>query len=98
VGTKLDRFGSEGGTFVSPKGAPYMQRALPPQNLDTPPNDPSFPYNYHVYAVAEEFVVLSGPIAAWFGQPGQGTQYEMNSNITTLISGGFLTRVDPKDW
>lgn len=33
VDTLLDRFGSEGGTFVSPAGAPYMQRALPPSNL-----------------------------------------------------------------
>ncbi|KAK4106987.1 hypothetical protein N656DRAFT_785796 [Canariomyces notabilis] len=33
VDTLLDRFGSEGGTFVSPAGAPYSQRALPPSNL-----------------------------------------------------------------
>jgi hypothetical protein len=33
VDTVLDRFGSEGGTFVSPAGAPYNQRALPPSNL-----------------------------------------------------------------
>lgn len=31
--TLLDRFGSEFGTFVSPAGAPYGQRALPPSNL-----------------------------------------------------------------
>jgi hypothetical protein len=31
--TLLDRFGSEWGTFVSPAGAPYAQRALPPSNL-----------------------------------------------------------------
>ena len=37
VGFQIDRFGSEFGTFTSPRGAPYMQRALPPSNLDTPP-------------------------------------------------------------
>ena len=36
VGLLIDRFGSEYGTYVSPEGAPYMQRALPPSNLDTP--------------------------------------------------------------
>jgi hypothetical protein len=34
VGTLLDRFGRETGTFMSPQGAPYMQRSLPPSNLD----------------------------------------------------------------
>ena len=36
VGFEIDRFGSEYGTYTSPRGAPYMQRALPPSNLDTP--------------------------------------------------------------
>lgn len=33
VDTLVDRFGSEFGNFVSPAGAPYAQRALPPSNL-----------------------------------------------------------------
>jgi len=41
VGFLIDRFGSEYGTFVSPEGAPYMQRALPPSNLDTPAGNPT---------------------------------------------------------
>ncbi len=41
IGVLLDRFGSEYGSFMSPYGAPYMQRALPPSNLDTPASDPS---------------------------------------------------------
>ncbi|KAF7975342.1 hypothetical protein HWV62_9789 [Athelia sp. TMB] len=63
VGMRLDRFGSEYGSFVSPAGAPYIQRALPPSNLDTPPTQPNYPYNYHVYEVTKQFDVLSGPIA-----------------------------------
>jgi hypothetical protein len=102
VGTRLDRFGSEYGSFVSPAGAPYNQRALPPSSLDTPPSDPTYPNSYHVYVVAKEFDVSSGPIAGsyipfaskevliiilgWFGQPGQGTQYETSSDIMTLVS------------
>ncbi|KAK3943297.1 hypothetical protein QBC46DRAFT_378081 [Diplogelasinospora grovesii] len=95
VGILVDRFGSEYGTFVSPAAAPYMQRALPPSNLDTPQDDPSFPYNYHVYRVQKPLVVLAGPIAPWFGQPGQGVQYSLYSNVMTLINGGYLIREDP---
>ncbi|KAI0757880.1 hypothetical protein BC629DRAFT_1584563 [Irpex lacteus] len=62
-GTLLDRFGGETGNFLSPKGAPYTQRALPPANLNNNRNNASdYPNGYHVYEV-------------WFGQPGGGTQY-----------------------
>jgi len=93
LGFQIDRFGSEFGTFTSPRGAPYMQRALPPSNLDTPQSSPLYPYNYHVYNVTQSFQVTSGPIAGWFEQPGQGVQYEMSSNVMTLVAGGFLARV-----
>lgn len=44
VGTYVDRFGAEAtGYFVSPAGAPYIQRALPPQNLNTYGNDKRYP-------------------------------------------------------
>ncbi|KAF9203298.1 hypothetical protein BGZ49_006558 [Haplosporangium sp. Z 27] len=89
VGTLLDRFGSEYGAYMSPAEAPYPQRALPPSNLNTPA-DNSYPYNYHVYNVTKEFVVQAGPIAPWFGQPGQGVQYFSTRNIMTLIADGFL--------
>ncbi|EIM80409.1 uncharacterized protein STEHIDRAFT_68064, partial [Stereum hirsutum FP-91666 SS1] len=74
-GTKVDRFGSEYGTFLSPKGAPYVERALPPQNLDTSSSAPEYPNGYHVYEVVKAFDVVQGPIAPWFGQPGGGSQY-----------------------
>lgn len=40
VNTLIDRFGKETGAFFSPASAPYMQRALPPSNLDTPQDNP----------------------------------------------------------
>ncbi|KAI0291857.1 hypothetical protein BC826DRAFT_1021296 [Russula brevipes] len=94
VGLLLDRFGSEFGTFLAPADSPYSQRSLPPQNLDTPETSPTYPYNYHIYKVIQPFVVSSGTIAPWFGQPGQGTQYQASSNVLTLISNGSLERVD----
>ena len=36
---------------------------------------------------------MSGPIASWFEQPGQGVQYKMSSNVKDLIAGGHLERV-----
>jgi len=44
--------------------------------------------------VIKPFVVTSGTIAAWFGQPGQGTQYQASSNISTLVDNGSLERVN----
>lgn len=40
AGMLVDRFGNENGTFLSPASAPYIQRSLPPFNLDAPPDDP----------------------------------------------------------
>jgi hypothetical protein len=120
--TLIDRFGSEYGSFASPAAAPYMQRALPPSNLDTPQNDPKYvtiqffpaisdgrshgililtfiyryPFNYHVYRLTQPLTVLAGPIAPWFGQPGQGVQYMLyNTTIMALVDSGVLERVEP---
>lgn len=53
IGFQIDRFGSEFGTFTSPRGAPYMQRALPPSNLDTPQSSPLYVY-YYFFLKSEE--------------------------------------------
>lgn len=55
-----------------------------------------FPYNYHVYSVIKPFKVLAGPIAPWFGQPGQGVQYQTTVNVATLIADGYLKAEDPQ--
>ncbi|KAG7010158.1 hypothetical protein G7Y79_00001g004300 [Physcia stellaris] len=93
-GTKLDRFGSEYGSFVSAAESPYAQRALPPSSLDTSPLAPDYPYNYHVYVVERELPVIGGPIAPWFGQPGLGAQFYIGDagNVLQLIEKGFLVR------
>ncbi|KAL8934758.1 MAG: hypothetical protein Q9216_005750 [Gyalolechia sp. 2 TL-2023] len=93
-GTRVDRFGSEYGSYISAADAPYAQRALPPSNLDTPPNTPEYPYNYRIYVVLKRLDVLGGPIAPWFGQPGLGTQFYTGAigNVRTLIAQGYLAR------
>jgi hypothetical protein len=97
----VDRFGNESGTFLSPAGAKFGQRAIPPANLNT--NDPRYPYNYHLYRVAKDVTVCAGPAAPAFEQPGGGMQYVTSSkvcptlpaNITvgSLVSNGSLVRL-----
>ncbi|SDZ18368.1 Protein of unknown function [Amycolatopsis xylanica] len=99
-GLAIDRFGSEYGSFLAPKGAPYSSRSIPPQSLTSVP---AASCNYHVYKVIKEFKVHSGPIAPWFAQPGGGTQYQLDAalvpgaptpiNVGWLITNGFLNRV-----
>ncbi|KAL9598538.1 MAG: hypothetical protein Q9219_004440 [cf. Caloplaca sp. 3 TL-2023] len=92
-GTRVDRFGSEYGSYISAADAPYSQRSLPPSNLDTPIDTSSYPYNYHVYTVRRRIEVVGGPIAPWFGQPGLGTQFYIGGvgNVRTHIARGLLT-------
>lgn len=96
LGTILDRFGSEYGTFVSAAGAAYGQRSLPPSNLDAAPGA-TYPYNYHVYTVSKPLVVVAGPIAPAFGQQGLGLQFLVPANVITLVNQGYLTRLDLTD-
>ncbi|KAL5361196.1 hypothetical protein BJX96DRAFT_82351 [Aspergillus floccosus] len=96
VGRKVDRFGGEGGNFLGPLGAPYIERSLPPSNLDN--FDGDFPYNYHVYEVTKELTVTLGPVAPWFEQPGMGTQFVTFDKISTLLEDGYLRRLDKTEY
>ena len=72
------------------------QRSLPPDNLNTNPKAPNYPYNYHVYTVKKEFTVIGGPIRPWFDQPGLGTQFYTGANTTikALVQAGFMEEND----
>ena len=99
-GTDIDRFGSEYGSFLAPAGSSYASRSLPPSSLD---GNPAAGCNYHDYRVARPLAVDSGPIAPWFGQPGYGWQYQLNSalvpgaptalNVLWLVEKGYLVPV-----
>jgi hypothetical protein len=103
-GTLIDRYGSEFGAFLAPAGSPYSSRSIPPSNL----NDTTAPAgcNYHVYLVIQPFRVDFGPVAAWFEQPGGGTQYQLDQtlmptptlpadrfNVRWLVDNHFLLRL-----
>ena len=97
-GTKVDRFGYESGKYISAADAPYNQRSLPPDSLNTGTNK-SIPYNYHIYSVKKLLPVVGGPIAPWFGQPGLGAQFYVGDigNITVLLDQGYLERLSKSD-
>ncbi|WP_329171107.1 TNT domain-containing protein [Streptomyces decoyicus] len=104
AGQRLDRFGSEFGSYLAPAGDRYAERALPPQNLNT--RDAATPCDYHVYKVAKPFWVWEGSIAPWFEQPGGGEQIKLDPvfltpgegqrlNVKWLLEHGYLASVQP---
>jgi len=83
-GTFIDRFGYEGGTFVSPYGVPYEMRALAPETYLKP---------YQVYVVKKNIEVEAGEIAPWFDEPGLGIQYELKESVKKLIDKNVIVRM-----
>lgn len=84
-GTYVDRFGSEGGTFVSPAGTDYGARSLPPG---------SYSRAYHIYRINMSVEVKASIIAPYFGNPGLGTQYRFLEPIYKLLEKGVLEKVN----
>ncbi|WP_341357452.1 T7SS effector LXG polymorphic toxin [Rossellomorea sp. y25] len=81
-GERIDRYGHPNGTFVSPAGIPYEQRALALHSDGAP---------YHVYKVLEPFEVEAGIIAPWFDRPGGGTQFFTgNQKVLDVDSGEMV--------
>jgi hypothetical protein len=102
-GSRIDRFGYAGGAYLAPARTLFIQRALPPQNLNTPTGTPQS--NYHLYCVVRPFDVAAGPIAPWFGQLGLGLQYKLDPtylpeagtalSVTWLLANGYLVEERP---
>ena len=89
VGTKIDRFGKPTGSFTSPEGISFEQRALAPGSKAE---------NYYVYEVQKPLPVLQGEIAPAFGEVGGGIQilpdFPQRVNIQWLLDNGYLKRVN----
>ena len=80
-GTLIDRFGSEGGTFFSPKGETFDSRALPYVCTKMA---------YTVYRVIKPIHVQEGKAAPWFNEPGGAKQYETDEPAFKLRESGSL--------
>lgn len=61
VGTRLDRYGEPGGSFLAPKGIPDGERELAPGAKAE---------KYYEYEVVKPLPVMQGKIAPAFGEPG----------------------------
>ncbi|WP_299490937.1 glycohydrolase toxin TNT-related protein [uncultured Shewanella sp.] len=94
-GHKLDRYGGwvddtgyhDKGSYFSDVGAPFKDRALPPESLKAP---------YHQYEVIQPFEAEAGPIAPWFGEPGGATQYlvpKSEGGVDGLLDSGKIKRI-----
>jgi Tuberculosis necrotizing toxin len=81
AGELIDRFGSEGGTFFSPKGESYQSRAVPYicRKMD-----------YWVYRVARPLAVKSCKAAPWFNEPGGAIQVQTAGPAYKLVADGTL--------
>jgi len=94
-GQKIDRYGGffdsktgefrDLGTFSAPADVPFENRALPASVLDKP---------YEKYEVLKEIPsVKAGKAIPWFGQPGEGVQYELPLPVEEVVSGGYLGKI-----
>jgi hypothetical protein len=80
-GEMIDRFGSEGGTFFSPKGESYRARAVPYVcgQMD-----------YRVYRVVKPIPVKACKAAPWFDEPGGAVQVQASDPAYKLVANGVI--------
>ncbi len=83
-GMLIDRFGSDGGRFFSPKGAAYAARALPYSCEKLA---------YVTYRVVQPVLAWAGKAAGWFDAPGGATQLETDAPAYLLISDHIIEPV-----
>lgn len=92
-GTVIDRFGSPYGSWMSPDGTPFPERALPPDSAAK---------SYYQYVVSDPtklppgFHIEQSQVAPWFHQPGGGVQYRIigpdgkDAPVNALLNSGYL--------
>jgi hypothetical protein len=81
AGELIDRFGSEGGTFFTPKGESYGSRAVPYicRQMD-----------YRVYRVLKPIAVKACKAAPWFNEPGGAVQVQTADPAYKLVANGMI--------
>jgi hypothetical protein len=86
-GTGVDRFGGEGGTYVSPAYASTASRALG--------SEPTAPGS--AYSVTDSIPGVERSVAApWFGQRGLGTQYVLPKPVQGYLDNGQMAARSPE--
>jgi len=87
-GMLIDRFGSDRGTFFSPKGAPFTGRAMPYISAVWPDA---------TYEVLRPVLVRTGTAAPWCDEPGGATQFKTDAAADWLVADGTLRRLPRPD-
>lgn len=93
AGTKIDRYGSEWGGWLSPEGTPLTERALP---LDTLATKEYKQYVTSGNPLPAGWKIESSEVASWFGEKGGGIQYRIlnekgeTGSVQELIRVGYL--------
>jgi chorismate mutase len=83
IKSTIDRYGLSSGSFASPVGTSWGERALAPgSSLDL-----------HTYEVLKPLPAKYGEVAAWFDEIGGGIQYQFDKSIDQLINEGFLKEI-----
>ncbi len=80
-GAKIDRYGSDGGSYFAVPGTPYAARALPYDPGKLP---------YTIYIVRQPLPVQECQIAPWFGEPGGGEQFKAAEPAKRLQAEGVI--------
>ncbi|WP_326489928.1 hemagglutinin repeat-containing protein, partial [Pectobacterium versatile] len=87
TGETVDRYGYPGGSFVSPVGVPFTERALPSSYETTRP--------YFQYEIIKPIPdVPQSKILPWFGQKGTGIQYELPKPVQWYLDNDYMKKVD----
>jgi filamentous hemagglutinin len=82
VGTQIDRFGPLNGSFVSPVGTTFGQRALPSTFHNRP---------YNAFELIKPIPNVQSSLAApWFGKQGYGVQFDVPNNLNYYLQNGYL--------
>ncbi|WP_420883454.1 TNT domain-containing protein [Aeromonas rivipollensis] len=87
IGSFIDRYGYPGGSFVSPIGVPFGERALPSSYEVSKPY-----FKYEIIKPIPE--IPKSNILPWFGQKGTGTQYELPKPVQWYLDNNYLRKVD----
>jgi len=85
-GAQVDRFGSDFGSYLSPTGTTYAERALRPGTQNSP---------YSVFEVTSHLDVEVATIRPWFGEIGMGTQFKLlgDTRVKNLLESGQLKEI-----
>ncbi len=82
--TRIDRYGSDYGTFVAIVGHPYEDYSLAPGSEYK---------NYSIFIVRKPIKGKAGAVYPWFDEPGGATQIVLPAPVKDLLEDGSLERV-----